>query len=233
MALITHNSATLKVTGDNVSASILIGDGSLSVSGFSPTLDNSSEVIITAGYGSLLFSGYDPTLDNSSEGVLIPGVGTIQISGQSGSTNTDNTLSVTTESLEVSGQSISFRGNGSSNPATGSLEIGGFSPQVLTTSLTEIIIGSGTLQLTGYSPSVYTTESAVVIPGTTSLNFTGYRAFVVLIDTITPPERVANVSMQQNSIQVGSFSRIAILSSIPEGRKMKLPFEGESNTGVY
>lgn len=140
---------------------IMPGQGSLTLTGYAPSI--SQPQAVNPGAGSMAITGYAPSVSQSSATAINPGAGAITITGYAPTIVQPQTAA----------------------PGAGALSITGYAPTVTQNVTTNVNPGAGALTLTGYAPTVAQTLNQFIAPGTGSLAITGYAP------TIAQPHAVA------------------------------------------
>lgn len=164
---ITPSTGTLTLTGyqPTVTASggvsITPSTGTLSLTGFAPVQSRG----ITPGVGTLSLTGFTPSLHFNSS--ITPGVGTLTVAGFAPNLGQVITPGVGTLTLTgyVPSQTLTL-----ASPDPGVLVLTGYQPTVSVTAGANITTGVGVLTLTGYAP----TQNLGITPSTGVLVVNGY-----------------------------------------------------------
>lgn len=120
--------------------------GHLVLTGYVPTVNQTTTTLYSPTAGHLILTGYAPTVAHT--GQVFPTTGHLVLTGH---------VPTVTQALYVT-------------PATGHLVLTGYAPQVAQTFF--VTPATGHLILTGYAPTV--NRSGVLVPATGHLVFTGY-----------------------------------------------------------
>lgn len=132
--------------------------GSLTLTGFAPTVTVTANQLIAVPSGSLSLTGFEPTVLNGANQVIQVPVGSIVLTGYTPTvvSTANQTIAVPAGSLIITGYAPTVRvGNDQIVvvPA-GSLTLTGYAPTIVTTNNKFISVPIGTLILTGYAPTV-------------------------------------------------------------------------------
>lgn len=150
---------TLSLTGyipsvaQSANQSLTPGAGSISITGYAPSI--SQPQAITAGAGALTLTGYAPTVTQGITTNIVPGAGALNLTGYA--------------------PSIAQSANQNVMPSAGSLSIGGYAPAIAQTANQSIAPAPGSLTLMGYAPTVaQALASPNLVPEVGALSITGY-----------------------------------------------------------
>lgn len=143
------------VAGGNT---ISVPVGSLTLTGFAPTVVATANQLIAVPSGSLSLTGFAPSVLNGANQVIQVPVGSIVLTGYVPTvvSTANQTIAVPAGSLVITGYAPTVRvGNDQIVvvPA-GSLTLTGYAPTIVTTNNKFISVPVGTLILTGYAPTV-------------------------------------------------------------------------------
>jgi hypothetical protein len=121
--------------GGATNTAINPGAGTLSITGYVPTIAQSANQSVAPGVGGLAITGYAPTVSQSSASGISPGVGTLTLTGYA--------------------PSIAQTANQSVSPAAGTLVITGYAPTITQASASNSVTPDvGVLTITGYAPTI-------------------------------------------------------------------------------
>jgi hypothetical protein len=134
------------------------GTGSLAITGYAPTLVQTTNQGVVPGAGTLTITGYAPTLVQTTNQAVAPGVGNLTITGYA--------------------PIVTRTANQSISPSVGNITITGHAPTLAQTANQALAPGTGSLTITGHAPTLVQTANQGVIPGTGSLAITGYAPVV-------------------------------------------------------
>lgn len=171
-ALIDYVALTVHYTEAAGGATVSVPAGSLTITGYAPTILNPVTVSVPAG--SLTLTGYAPTVQTGGATVSVP-AGSLTLTGYAPSVLNPQTVSVPLGTLTLTGYAptVSTAGAGTIvSVPLGTLSLTGYAPTV--TVETTIAIPSGSLTLTGYAPAVYTTAGVVIDVPSGSLTLSGF-----------------------------------------------------------
>jgi len=143
------------VAGGNT---ISVPAGSLTLTGFAPTVVATANQLIAVPSGSLSLTGFAPTVLNGANQVIQVPVGSLVLTGYAPTvvSTANQTIAVPAGSLVITGYAPTVRvGNAQIVvvPA-GSLTLTGYAPTIVTTNNKFISVPVGTLILTGYAPTI-------------------------------------------------------------------------------
>lgn len=149
--------------------------GSLTITGYAPTVTATDNKTVTPSAGSLAITGYAPTVVATDNKTVEPSVGSLALTGYAPTvTATDNQF-VT--------------------PGAGSVAITGYAPTVSFTNHQFVTPATGTLTLTGYEPTVAVSDNQAVTPGAGSLAITGYAPTISIGGNVTVTPEVGTVTI--------------------------------------
>lgn len=134
--------------------SISPSDGSLTLTGYAPSVSQSANQTVTPTHGGLVLTGYVPTLTQAASQTISPTSCSMLLTG--------HTPSV----AQTSNQSISA--------VDGHITLSGKQPSVTQSVVTSVAPGAGHLTLAGKQPAIVQTANQTVAPGTGHVLFTGY-----------------------------------------------------------
>jgi hypothetical protein len=139
--------------------SILPGVGSLTITGYAPTIAQGANQAVSPGVGSLAITGYAPTLAQTANQAVSPGAGSLTITGYAPTVAQSSSASygVTHSYVTRGSQSIVSWLNDGLGAVSGAINP-----------------GAGTLTITGYAPTIGQTVTVAINPGAGSLTITGY-----------------------------------------------------------
>lgn len=130
------------------------GVGSVLVTGYAPTVVQTTNQIVAPDTGSLVITGHAPTVVRTSGQTIAPGAGALTLTGNA------PTVIRTAHHIVA--------------PGAGALTLTGHAPAVLQTTGITVQPGVGALVLTGYAPTVARTAHQIVKPAVGELTVTGY-----------------------------------------------------------
>ena len=163
-------------------ATVSVPAGSLTLTGFAPTVSNPLSIAIPAA--SLTLSGFAPTV-STAVSISVP-AGSLTLTGFAPVVGTPRTISVPAGSLSLTGfaptVTVAAAGTTVSVPA-GSLSLTAFAPTVSISAV--IAIPPGALTLTGFAPSVNTTLGTIVDVPAGGLTLSGFAPTVYTVGDFT------------------------------------------------
>jgi hypothetical protein len=119
------------------------GTGSLAITGYAPTLVQTTNQAVAPGVGNLTITGYAPIVTRTANQSISPSVGNITITGHA--------------------PTLAQTANQALAPGTGSLTITGHAPTLVQTANQGVIPGTGSLAITGYAPVVAQAPGSYVV----------------------------------------------------------------------
>ena len=103
--------SALPSTSGATDATVTPGVGSLTLTGYAPTVTAQKNITVTPGAGSLTLTGFAPTVSATQSKTVLPGTGTLTITGYAPSVTVPTSVTVT--------------------PGAGALTITGYAPSVV------------------------------------------------------------------------------------------------------
>lgn len=116
------------------SANVTPATGSLTVTGFAPTISVSDNKSATPATGTITLTGFTPTVSLSDNKDATPGTATITLTGFA--------------------PTVSLSDNKDATPGTASIVITGFAPTISVTTNTAVTPGTASITVTGFAPTV-------------------------------------------------------------------------------
>jgi len=160
---------------------ITVNAGSVTVTGYAPTLLATAHQYVTPPVGSATFTGYAPTILNGASFNITPSVGALSFTGYAPTAfvTDPHPITVPVGSAAFTGYTptVNVAGNTSIAPAVGSMTFTGYAPALLVTLNHSITVPVGSFAFTGYAPSVV--SPLEYTPGVGALALTGYSPTVV------------------------------------------------------
>lgn len=163
--------------------SLTPGVGSITITGYAPSVAQSNFVSLTPGAGSVAITGYAPAVTRGTTTSVLPGVGSIAFTGYAPTVTQSGATNVT--------------------PGAGSLSLTGYAPTVAQTASISLVPGAGSVTITGHAPTVLQAGPISISPGVGSLSITGYAP------TITQGAPMTTISIVQPYITVYFWKRTA------------------------
>ena len=208
--------ALLDLGADDTSVPVTVSPtaGSLTTTGFAPTVSGGSASSVTAGLGSISLTGFSPTVIGAKSATVTPTAGSLSLNGLIPSVSAGGaiTISVGVGSLSLTGLAPTIIGAKSqtSLPANGALNLTGLAPTVIGAKAVTIPVGLGSISLTGFAPSVGGGVAASVSVGLGAMNLTGLTPAARFGVTLTPPTASASLQGLAPTVIAGQAISITI-----------------------
>jgi hypothetical protein len=165
--------------------------GALAVTGYAPTLTQSTTQTVTSGAGGMAFAGFAPGVARTANQGVTPSAGAFTLTGFA--------------------PTVARTGNQSVTPSAGSLAFTGFAPTLNQTGSSSKVPGPGALTLTGFAPTVTRSAHQSVQPSASTLTLTGY-APTIRQGLLAPPPVVIGYTIMRAASVHGQVT--ALLASI-------------------
>lgn len=164
------------------SANINVPVGSLTLTGFAPTIVNPQGMTVPAG--ALTLTGFAPTV-TVAQVIDVP-AGALSLTGFAPSIANPQGMTVPAGSLTLTGFAPSIANPQGMDVPTGSLSLTGQVPTADISSGANINVPAGQLDLTGQAPTVATSDNKSVTPPAGDIILTGYAPDISGQETATP-----------------------------------------------
>lgn len=171
------------------------GAGSLAITGYAPTVAQTTNQSVTPGTGTLTITGYAPTI--SQPQTAAPGVGTLTITGYA--------------------PTVTQAVNQAVNPGVGALTISGYAPAVTQSANQFITPGVGSLALTGFAPAVTQTANQFIAPGAGTMVITGYAP------TVTQATGSPNLTPDAGTLALTGYAPTVAQAAAPRDPRFARP----------
>lgn len=153
-----QRSLLVDVASGSTDTPINPGAGTLTLTGYAPSVTQSANQSLTPGAGSVAITGYAPTI--SQPQAITAVAGTVTITGYAPTVT------------QAAGQTIT--------PGTGALTLTGYAPVLAQTANQFIVPASGTVAITGYSPTITQASSSPnITPDVGNIAIAGYAPIVM------------------------------------------------------
>lgn len=144
------------------------GAGTLSITGYAPTITQTTTLNLAPGVAALSITGYAPSVTQGNTTNIAPGVAALTLTGYA--------------------PSIAQSANQSIAPNAAALTITGFAPVVAQTDNHAVNPGAAALVITGYAPTItQQTASPNLMPGAAALSITGFAPTISQAPAIGAP----------------------------------------------
>lgn len=176
-------SQTGRLTVAGSGNTIAVPAGSLSLTGFAPTIVVTANNVIAVPVGSLALSGKVPTVIATANNTIAVPLGSLALTGEVPTIvqSANQLIAVPLATLTLTAQTptvTATAGNYITVPA-GSLTLNGLTPTVVTTENNLIAVPLGTLSLTALVPTIQNGANHVIDVPAGSLSLTGYAPDIV------------------------------------------------------
>tara|TARA_S200002703_G_scaffold1263_1_gene2212 strand:+ start:12001 stop:13455 length:1455 start_codon:yes stop_codon:yes gene_type:complete len=163
------------------------GSGSLTYTGYAPTVSVTNNKIVEVPAGSLTYTGYVPSVTASNHQTVEIPVGSLTYTGYAPSVAVDNniTVEIPVGSLTYTGYAPTVITPVSVEIPVGSLTYTGYAPTIDIAANKIVEVPAGSLTYTGYVPSVAVTENVLISVPAGSLTYIGYAPSILGTDAIT------------------------------------------------
>lgn len=219
------------------------GVGSLTVTGFAPTVSVTANQTVTPGVGvltvtglaptivigtrvypdvgALTLTGLAPTVSVSNHQIVTPGVGVLTVAGFAPAVLTGTTVSPGVGVLTLAGlaPTIAVTNHKTVTPGVGSLTVTGFAPTVTASNHQTVVPGVGALVVTGFAP-VIVSNPKVVTPGVGLLTLLGFAPTVLVATAFTVD--AAGLVLVPNDGSLSLVPNDGLLLLIPDGGTLSL-----------
>jgi len=182
--------------------------GTMSLSGYAPTVQRSAVQSAAPGAASISITGYAPQIAQSEVRSASPGIAELLISGYA---------------PQIAQSTVRSAG-----PDAGVLSISGFAPSVvqsLSGSDSNVTSGAATLSLTGFAPAIAQTRNVLVTPIASAMALAGYAPTVVR-------SAVQTANPDTASLKIAGYAPSITQTSIPVSSMSLLPNESRTYRGM-
>lgn len=178
------------------------GSGSLTFTGYAPTITQPQTV--TPSAGTLTFTGYAPTVSQSSAVNVAPGAGTLAFTGYAPTVAQAQNLTPGSGSLTFAGYAPTVSQARQIVPGAAALAFTGYAPTVA--QAVSIAPASGQLTFTGYPPTVQQRAPVNVAPGAGAFTLNGYAPLITQGSAVVPTYGISTAMRASiTNISVGSM----------------------------
>jgi hypothetical protein len=158
--------------GADVSATVTLGVGAVTVVGFAPTVDVGGAVDFTAtpGAGAVTVTGLAPTL--AAGATAAPGAGAVTVAGQAPTLAAGASMAPGAGAVTALGRQPTVAANSTAAPGVGAVTVTGFAPTVDVAGNVTLTPGVGVVTVAGLAPVV--AANSTTAPGTGTVTVVGF-----------------------------------------------------------
>lgn len=206
----------LDLGADDTSVPVTVSPtaGSLTTTGFAPTVSGGSASSVTAVLGSLTTTGFAPTVIGAKSATVTPPAGSLSLNGLIPSVSAGGAVAIAVGlgSMNLAGLTPTIIGAKfqTSLPANGALNLTGLAPTVIGAKAVATSVGLGSISLTGFAPSVGGGVAASVSVGLGSMNLNGLAPAPRFGVTLTPAAASASIQGLAPTVIAGQAISIPV-----------------------
>lgn len=165
---------------------IAVPVGSLTLTGFAPTVTATANQVVAVPAGTLTLAGQTPTVTSSDHQTISVPAGTLTLTANAPTVavSANQSISIPAGALTLTGQTptVAASDNQSVAVPAGALTLTGLAPNVLNGAQQVVQVPLGTLTLTGQTPTVAVSANQVIAVPAGTLTLTGQTPTVVATD---------------------------------------------------
>lgn len=152
----------------NEAHNVSVGSGSLTLTGYAPTVtEGTGSHTVTPDSGALTLTGYAPTVTKTENHDITVGSGSLTLTGYAPSLGESPNITVGSGSLTLTGYAPTVNESHNVSVGSGSLTLTGYAPTL--NEIHNVSVGAGSITITGYAPTLPSADSIAVGSGTITL----------------------------------------------------------------